>query len=98
MEIGKWRDTPDWENKITHLLSTKKKFSRYNVKFVMMEINIHKDDKTGTDHYRDFDIMKALWEPWLEDMKITNPDFKRQVALTQLQDQIHSIIISDEVK
>lgn len=98
MEIGKWRNEPDWENKITHLLSTKKKFSRYNVKFVIMEINIRKDDKTGTDHPRDFDIMKALWKRWLEDMEITNHEFKRQVPLTQLQDTIHSIIISDEVK
>ena len=98
MEIGKWRNDPDWRNKITHLLSTEKDFSRYNVKFVMMEINIHKDDKTGTAHYRDLDIMKALWERWLEDMKITNHDFKEQGDLTQLQDVIHSIITSDEVK
>lgn len=98
MEIGKWRNDPDWKNKITRLLSTGKDFSRYNVKFVMMEINIHKDEKTGIAHYRDFEIMVALWQWWLEDMEITNHDFKRQMALTQFQDEIHSIIISDEVK
>ena len=101
MEIGKLRNDPDWKNKIIPLLSTGKDFSRYNVKFVMMEINIHKDEKTGIADHRDFDIMVALWKPWLEDMGITgitNNDFKEQEALTQLQDLIHSIIISDEVK
>ena len=101
MEIGKWRNDPDWRNKITPLLSTGKDFSRYNIKFVMVEINIHKDEKTGTAHPQDLEIMVALWKWWLEDMGITgitNNDFKEQVALTQLQGVIHSIIISDEVK
>lgn len=98
MEIGKWRNDPDWKNNITYLLSTGKNFSLYNVKFVMMEINIHKDENTGIEHYQDFEIMEAVWKKWLEDMKITNHDFKGQAPLTQLQDEIHSIIISDEVK
>ena len=101
MEIGKWRNDPDWKNKIIPLLSTGKDFSRYNIKFVMMEINIHKDEKTGIAHYQDFEIMKALWKPWLEDMGITgitDNDFKEQMAPTQLKDVIHSIITSDEVK
>ena len=45
MEVGKWRDDPDWKGKITPLLSTGKDFRDHNVTFMMMEINLHRDKK-----------------------------------------------------
>ncbi len=96
MEIGKFREDPDWEKNITHLLSTGKDFQDHDVTFMMMEINLHRDKTTGRTFPQDFDIIKAHWEHWLKDMGITNFTFKQQVSDEVLEDVINSFLVPHE--
>ena len=96
MEVGKWREDPNWREKIIPLLSTGKDFRDHNVTFMMMEINLHRDKKSGRAFPQDFDIIKAHWEPWLKDMGITDITFKQQVSEEVLEDVINSFLVPRE--
>ncbi|RKU12682.1 hypothetical protein C6502_05540 [Candidatus Poribacteria bacterium] len=93
MEVGPWRDKEDWINHIIHLLPTKKDFSKYDITFLMIEINLHRDKKSGKAFPYDFDIIKAHWEPWLESMGIKDPKFELQVPEEVLGDVISSFLV-----
>lgn len=93
MEVGKLRYDPNWKEKITPLSSTGKDFSGYNVTFMMMEINLHRDEGTGRTFPQDFDIIKAHWEPWLTGMRITDITLKQQVSEEVLEDVINSFLV-----
>jgi len=93
MLVGEWRDDPAWTGKITPLLSIGKDFSDYNATFMMMEINLYRNERTGKAFPYDFDIIKAHWEPWLEGMGITDITFKQQVPEEVLEDVINSFLV-----
>ena len=78
MQIGKLRDNPNWKEKIhgsEGLLSIGKDFSRYNVKFLMAEINLQSEKGSGIPYQQDFEIITAYWKTWLNAMGIKDIDF-----------------------
>ena len=78
MQIGKLRDNPNWKEKIhgsEGLLSIGKDFSRYNVKFLMAEINLQSEKGSGIPYQQDFEIITAYWTIWLNAMGIKDTDF-----------------------
>lgn len=81
MQIGKLRDDPNWKQEIhgsEGLLSTGKDFNRYNVKFLMVEINLQSEKGSGIPYQQDFEIIKEYWKIWLNTMGIKDTDFIKQ--------------------
>lgn len=77
MQVSKLRDDPEWEQKIRGgegLLTIGKDFSRYNIDFLMGEIQLQ-TDKDGVPYQKDFQIITLYWEVWLNAMKIKSTDF-----------------------
>lgn len=97
IEVGIWREKPNWREYITPLLRTGKDFSDYDITFMMMEINLHRDPKTGTTFPYDLEIMLAHWKPWLEGMGIKDHRFKQQVPEEVLGDVIASFLLPRQV-
>ena len=93
IEIGKWRKKPNWKEYITPLLSIGKNFSGYDITFMMMEINLHRDPETGTTFPYDLEIMLEHWKPWLGLMKIKDHRFEQQVPQEVLGDLISSFLV-----
>ena len=78
MKVSALRDDPNWKQKIHSsegLLPIEKDFSRYNVKFLMAEINLQSEKGSGIPYQQDFEIIKAYWETWLDSMGIKDTDF-----------------------
>lgn len=81
MQIGKLRGASNWKQKIhgsEGLLSVGKDFSPYNVKFLMVEINLQNEKGSGIPYQQDFEIIKEYWKTWLNAMGIKDPDFIKQ--------------------
>ena len=97
IEVGMWREKPNWREYITPLLGTGKDFSDYDITFMMMEINLHRDPRTGTTFPYDLEIMLAHWKPWLEGMGIKDHRFKQQVPEEVLGDVIASFLLPRQV-
>lgn len=70
-QVAKLRETPNWKQKFhteKHgLLEIGEDFSKYNVKFLMVEIT-HR-------HMLDLEIVKEYWQTWLKSMGITDSQF-----------------------
>ena len=78
MQVTELRDDPQWEQKIQGgqgLLTTGQDFSRYNIDFLMSEIHLQTDKKSGVPYQRDFQIITLYWEVWLKSMGIESTDF-----------------------
>ena len=81
MEVEKFRDDPDWKEKIQNsegLSSGGKDFSLYNVKFLMAEIALRHKIASGAPYQEDLRIIKVYWETWLNAMGIKETDFIKQ--------------------
>ena len=77
MQVSKLRNDPEWEQKIRGsegLLTIGKDLSRYNIDFLMGEIQLQ-TDKNGVPYQKDFQIITLYWEVWLNAMKIKSTDF-----------------------
>lgn len=73
MRVSKLRNAPNWKQKIhggEGLLPIGKDFSRYNVKFLMIEVK--------PQYPKDFEIIKEYWATWLNAMGIKDTDFIKQ--------------------
>ena len=80
MKIGELRNDPNPEQKIRNgegLKPIGKNFSRYNVKFLMLEIAPQSERDSGIPYQQDFDIIKAYWDTWLNSMGIKEVDFMK---------------------
>lgn len=84
MEVKKFRKDPKAIEKIRNgegLMPIEEDFSRFNVKFMMVEIALRgeKNEKgTVVPYQKDFSIIKAYWETWLKSMGIEDTDFIEQ--------------------
>ena len=80
MKIGELRNDPNPERKIRNgegLKPIGKNFSPYNVKFLMLEIAPQSERDSGIPYQKDFDIIKAYWDTWLNSMGIKEVDFMK---------------------
>lgn len=71
--VEEFSKDPNWEAKFGSeghgLLSIEKDFTRYNAKFLMVEVGL-KELKV-----KDLPILEKYWKPWLEAMGINNAEF-----------------------
>ena len=82
MRVRELRDDPNWKQRIHNgegLLPIDEDFSRFNVKFLMVEITLQRDI-SGAPHQRDFEIIKEYWGKWLNDMGIKDSNFRKRVS------------------
>ena len=94
MQVGKLRNEPNWKEEIQAqgLLAIGRDLSRYNVKFLMVEIALRRDKKTDVIYTQDFDIIKEYWETWLTSMGITNSKFIEQINPGILNKEIEAFL------
>ena len=93
MEVSKLRDNPKWTQKFQGLLPIKKDFSPYNAKFLMVEITLQSDLKTGVIYTQDFEIIEKYWNTWLNSMGIVETKFIEQLNPDILKTTIKSFIL-----
>ena len=77
MRVKELRDDPQWEQKIQGgegLLTIGQDFSRYNIDFLMSEIQLQTDENK-VPYQKDFQIITLYWEVWLKAMKIKSTNF-----------------------
>ena len=77
MQVKKLRDDPQWQQKIQGgegLLTIGQDFSRYNIDFLMSEIQLQTDEN-NVPYQKDFQIITLYWEVWLKEMKIKSTNF-----------------------
>ena len=77
MRVKELRDDPQWEQKIQGgegLLTIGQDFSRYNIDFLMSEIQLQTDENK-VPYQKDFQIITLYWEVWLKSMKIKSTNF-----------------------
>ena len=77
MQVNKLRDDPQWQQKIQGgegLLNIGQDFSRYNIDFLMSEIQLQTDEN-NVPYQKDFPILTLYWEVWLKEMKIKSTNF-----------------------
>ena len=77
MQVKKLRDDPQWQQKIQGgegLLTIGQDFSRYNIDFLMSEIQLQTDEN-NVPYQKDFQIITLYWEVWLKEMKIKSINF-----------------------
>ena len=77
MQVKKLRDDPQWRQKIQGgegLLTIGQDFSRYNIDFLMSEIQLQTDEN-NVPYQKDFQIITLYWEVWLKEMKIKSTNF-----------------------
>ena len=71
--VEKWSKDPNWEAEFERdnygLLPSEEDFRDYNVKFLMVEMGLLEL------RLKDLPILEKYWEPWLQDMGITSPEF-----------------------
>ena len=94
MQVGKLRNDPNWKEEIQAqgLLAIGRDLSRYNVKFLMVEIALRRDKETDVIYTQDFDIIKEYWETWLTSMGITNSKFIEQINPGILKKEIKAFL------
>lgn len=81
MKISELRDDPNWRARIRDgegLKPIGENFSRYNVKFLMLEIAPQSEKGSGIPYQQDFDIIEEYWRKWLNDMEIKDTDFLKR--------------------
>ena len=82
MQVEELRDDPDYKEKIHNskglLLTEEKDFSRYNVKFLMLEVALRREKTSRVPYQKDFEIIKEYWKTWLKSMGIEDTDFVKQ--------------------
>ena len=77
MRVKKLRADPQWKQKIQGgegLLTIGQDFRRYNIDFLMSEIQLQTDENK-VPYQKDFPIITLYWEVWLKSMQITSTDF-----------------------
>lgn len=77
MRVKELRDDPQWKQKIQDgegLLTIEQDFSRYNIDFLMSEIQLQTDENK-VPYQKDFQIITLYWEVWLKAMKIKSTNF-----------------------
>ena len=77
MQVPKLRDDPQWQQKIQGgegLLPTGTDLSRYNIDFLMSEIQLQTDEN-NVPYQKDFQILTLYWDIWLKEMKIKSTNF-----------------------
>lgn len=77
MQVKELRDDPQWQQKIQGgegLLTIGQDFSRYNIDFLMSEIQLQTDEN-NVPYQKDFQIITFYWEVWLKEMKIKSTNF-----------------------
>ena len=77
MRVKELRDDPQWKQKIQGsegLLTIGQDFSRYNIDFLMSEIQLQTDENK-VPYQKDFQIITLYWEVWLKAMKIKSTNF-----------------------
>lgn len=98
MQVGKLRRIEDWQEKFLsggyRFSPISKDFSRYNVKFLMVEIVLRREQTTGVVYTQDADIIKTYWETWLTSMGITDSRFIERLDPGILQKEIKAFILS----
>ena len=71
--VEKFSRDPDWKTEFVRdgygLLSIEKDFSKYNVKFLMVEVGL------PVLRVKDLPILRAYWDPWLQEMGISEAEF-----------------------
>ena len=71
--VEKFSRVPNWKTEFVRegygLLPIEKDFSKYNVKFLMVEVGL------PVLRVKDLPILKAYWTPWLQEMGIPDADF-----------------------
>ena len=90
MQVGKLRNVLNWKEEIESegLLAIGRDFSRYNVKFLMVEIALRRDKKTDVIYTQDFDIIREYWATWLASMGIADSEFIEQINPRILKKEI----------
>ncbi len=83
MDVKKFRNDPKAIEKIHNsegLMSIDEDFGDFNVKFLMVEIALRgkKMNDIVIPFEKDFDIIEAYWETWLNSMGIEDTDFIEQ--------------------
>ena len=77
MRVKELRNDPQWKQKIQGgegLLTIGQDFSRYNIDFLMSEIQLQTDENK-VPYQKDFQIITLYWEVWLKAMKIRSANF-----------------------
>ena len=67
-------------------------FSRLDVKFLMLEIRLRRNENSGQRHLQDLNIIKAYWQTWLKAMNIEDTEFIEQPDLSILDNRIGNFI------
>lgn len=71
--VEKFSRDPNWKTEFVRegygLLPIEKDFSKYNVKFLMVEVGL------PVLRVKDLPILKAYWTPWLQEMGISDAEF-----------------------
>ncbi len=81
MEVEKYRNKPDWKQKIQSgggLSPIEEDFSHYDVKFLMLEIALRSERNSDVPYQIDFNIIREYWKTWLKSMGIKDTDFIKQ--------------------
>ncbi len=99
MRVGELRHVENWQDKFRRegygfLPIKEENFSRYNVKFLMVEIALRREQTTGVVYTQDTDIIKEYWGTWLTSMGITDSQFIEQLNPEILQKEIKAFILS----
>lgn len=92
MAIWKLRDEPKWIDKFQGLLPIKKDFSRYNAKFLMVEITLQKNPTGDIIFTQDSEIIERYWNTWLNSMGIMETKFIEQLNPDILKTTIEAFI------
>lgn len=95
MRVGALRSDPHAIDKIKNgeeALLPVGDFSGLDVKFLMLEIRLRKNESSGQRHIQDKNIIQAYWQTWLKAMNIEDTEFIEQPDLGILEDRIGNFI------
>ncbi len=79
MRVGSLRGSRNWRDRFQGLLPINKDFSSYNAKFLMVEITLQSDSRTGVIYTQDFEIIEKYWNTWFKSMGIAKTKFIEQL-------------------
>ena len=95
MRVGALRSDPHAIDKIKNgkeALLPVGDFSGFDVKFLMLEIRLRRNENSGQRHLQDLNIIKAYWQTWLKAMNIEDTEFIEQPDLSILDNRIGNFI------